>query len=619
MPPPAPRTAATLGACGPPNGSKDGAAVDPQHLAGSGPATDRQGNTSKAPGPTGNFVSKREQVAKQAKDVVQRVVDAFALRIETHVGSRTKVPKREAVGLITFAAFRQIWADLGSTDALHSLCGPAWSEEDRCRNVQALFAACIYNLSEAVHGVEAREDRAAGGGTSSSSAPGPAHAVQRDAGARIGADEFATPALRVLSRQIAGAYACYASYALQPVRPPVRIYLPLPSAQDLRTILLACKALGLADLRAIVAALRSADAFVCGVFTAELGRVRTGHNAKTAALGRRLFSDRQASEMRHAQRLAEGGLSDLLASGCLAPDALFRYNDALRRLTRQENSALGLESVGEVVVQMHKQSVQAAECVAWGAPGGGGGPSTESHRAKRARAPFAKPEKKQPRKRELFGRGCKGTAHRQRADKGSGGKGGRRGEGGGGGGGHGPTNGSHPLARATSAQLKRLRDADIADTKDRLEGVGARMKKRVLDADRAKWNKRIEHREEIERKQGKEGGEGKGKGKGGEGEGKGGGGANGQGGPPIGAAADSAGVGRGGGSKGRGRGRGPKGRGARGGGGGGIGAVVRAISLSRAVPPAAAAPPEEDEDYDGAVGDDHDDLAAELEAELEGP
>ena len=47
--------------------------------------------------------------------------------------------------------------------------------------------------------------------------------------------------------------------------------------------------------------------------------------------------------------------------------------------------------------------------------------------------------------------------------------------------------------------------------------------------------------------------------------------------------------------------------------------MVRAISLSRAVPPAAAAPPEEDEDYDGAVGDDHDDLAAELEAELEGP
>ncbi|QDZ18845.1 hypothetical protein HOP50_02g13500 [Chloropicon primus] len=182
---------------------------------------------------------KRMRKVGSCQDLVNEIVGAFSAAVLKGLRNGEGEDKKEVQGLLAFGAYRDMWVSQNLTRrVLELIKREAGSTREACVAVQELFASCVQ---------------------SATFVPTRAWAMGGNRN-RTFVDH-----LRDMSRHCAGIYTAYVIYAIQPVHPKVRIYLPYTAAEELFHVLWDLRyEAGLLDCHAIAKRLSGEDAFVFG-------------------------------------------------------------------------------------------------------------------------------------------------------------------------------------------------------------------------------------------------------------------------------------------------------------------------------------------------------------------
>jgi len=221
-------------------------------------------------------VEKRQRKVKAGTtsgvNMVAEVVEAFSASVEEQ--SKKSDCKSD---LLAFRNFRQLWTKNDLTRrVLEQVHRESKVAKDACVSLQKLFHACLQNATFAPKGKGPRLQRSA-------------------------RDKF-----REMTRHCAGIYAAYVIYAIQPVHPKVRIYLPYPKAEELLHVLwdLRCEA-RLHDCHRIAQELASDDAFVFGALNKDKPRTSSEAQKKKG------LTFENWKEVKAAEEVAKSCLDDV--------------------------------------------------------------------------------------------------------------------------------------------------------------------------------------------------------------------------------------------------------------------------------------------------------------------
>jgi hypothetical protein len=216
---------------------------------------------------------------------------------------------------LSFSTFRDLWqgnGPEGDVTILHPpaggvdisrLVGEASNTREACQIVQELFAAAVRGLkSESRLGVTDEEK------------------------------------MQQLAQQVAAIYASYAIYILQPITPKVCIYLPQAYAEELLLLLMDCRdKVGCFDCHAIAQRLGQEEAFIYGSFRKEdKGQRQIAASRKKMSHSGLTFASWKDTKV--AENIAKSCLKNI----DFDRDLLRRYNEDLRKMTRNENMCSSL-------------------------------------------------------------------------------------------------------------------------------------------------------------------------------------------------------------------------------------------------------------------------------------
>lgn len=249
-----------------------------------------------------------------AQKVVADIVRAFAsealrgYEALDHVHLDGDQRKQRVGALLAFKRFRDLWRSNGTTRRVLDLVkDESKSTPTACVVVQKLFLSCLQNVR-----------------------------ARSESGVKLGeADKFLD-----VAKQCAGIYAAHVIYAIQPVHPKVRIYLPYSHAEELYHALWDLrKDHGLYDCHKIALHLAREDSFVFGGLRKEKGKRKYPQRALYPQKQQRL-SFEMWKEAKQAEALVKSCLDNVEAT--LDKDLVARYNKGLSDLFGEDFMASDL-------------------------------------------------------------------------------------------------------------------------------------------------------------------------------------------------------------------------------------------------------------------------------------